>query len=166
MKKCPRCLEVKNLECFSPDSRTRSGVQSRCKPCQAEIVREQRSANPARHRAIVRACAERNPDAIRERNRRYRQRNPEKISQWKRLDRERNKARILADNAQRRTLLRGGNGPEIKVLYALRDFYEAMSLGEKFHVDHIVPLAKGGAHEAANLQVIPAIDNLRKGAQC
>ena len=38
-----------------------------------------------------------------------------------------------------------------------------MSLGEKFHVDHIIPIAKGGLHIAENLQVISAKDNLRKG---
>lgn len=162
MKRCPRCLETKSLDLFSPDNRTRSGVQSRCRPCQAEIARERYASNPERHRESVRGFAKRNPDEIRERNRRYRKANPEKISEWKRLDRTRNKARILADNAQRRTLLRSGNHPEIKMMYALRDFYEAMSIGEKFHVDHIVPLSRGGKHEANNLQVIPAIDNLRK----
>lgn len=50
-------------------------------------------------------------------------------------------------------------------VYALRDFFEAMSLGEKFHVDHIHPIVKGGLHVLDNLQVIPAIDNLRKGVQ-
>lgn len=31
-----------------------------------------------------------------------------------------------------------------------------------FHVDHIVPLSCGGLHEHSNLQVVPAIWNLRK----
>jgi len=33
----------------------------------------------------------------------------------------------------------------------------------KHHVDHIIPLAKGGLHHPSNLQVIPASVNLRKG---
>jgi 5-methylcytosine-specific restriction endonuclease McrA len=31
-----------------------------------------------------------------------------------------------------------------------------------WHVDHIQPLSKGGAHSPENFQLIPAIDNLRK----
>lgn len=37
-------------------------------------------------------------------------------------------------------------------------------LGYKMHVDHIVPLARGGKHAASNLQILPAGINLRKWA--
>lgn len=35
--------------------------------------------------------------------------------------------------------------------------------GDPFHVDHIVPLAKGGEHRYDNIQVIPASLNMWKG---
>ena len=35
-------------------------------------------------------------------------------------------------------------------------------LGVTMHVDHILPLSKGGVHEASNLQIIPKTINLRK----
>lgn len=31
-----------------------------------------------------------------------------------------------------------------------------------FHVDHVVPLSRGGAHNQDNLQIIPAVVNLKK----
>jgi len=37
--------------------------------------------------------------------------------------------------------------------------------GTPHHVDHIVPLAAGGRHHPANLQVLTAEENLRKGAK-
>ncbi|QJB21821.1 glycolate dehydrogenase [Xanthomonas phage FoX2] len=37
--------------------------------------------------------------------------------------------------------------------------------GEPFHVDHMVPLTRGGLHCATNIQVIPARLNLRKGSR-
>lgn len=98
------------------------------------------------------------------RNQRYREENPEKVKAWKRKDRQVNKVRVLADNAKRRASISEKLTPEVKQVYALRDFYQAMSLGEPFHVDHVIPVSKGGRHVHENLQVIPAIDNLRKGA--
>jgi len=37
--------------------------------------------------------------------------------------------------------------------------------GVKYHVDHIIPLAKGGPHLPWNLQVITKDENLSKGAK-
>lgn len=37
--------------------------------------------------------------------------------------------------------------------------------GIALHVDHIIPLAKGGQHCISNLQILPARINLRKGAK-
>ena len=34
-----------------------------------------------------------------------------------------------------------------------------------WHIDHIIPLAKGGAHHPDNLQILPAKENLSKGAR-
>jgi len=166
MKTCTYCNEVKELSEFSPDKRIASGFQSRCKQCYAAIMRDRRRANPEAHRLSIKLSTQRHYEAKLERNRRYRAENPDKVSEWKTGDRRRNKARVLADNASRRALQRVPLTPEVVQMYALRDFYRAMSLGEEFHVDHIVPLSKGGAHVHTNLQVIPAIDNLRKGASC
>jgi 5-methylcytosine-specific restriction endonuclease McrA len=164
MKTCTCCKETKELSEFSPDKRISSGFQSRCKKCFATIMRDRRRANPEAHRLSIKLSTQRNYAAKLARNRRYRLENPDKVYEWKAKDRQQNKARVLADNAGRRALQRVPLTPEIVQMYALRDFYRAMSLGEDFHVDHIIPLSKGGAHVHTNLQVIPAIDNLRKGA--
>ena len=164
MKVCTCCKENKELSEFSPDKRTQSVVQSKCKKCFAQMMREKRKANPEAHRLSIKLSTQRHYAAKLERNRRYRLENPDKVFAWKAKDRKINKARVLADNASRRALQKMPLTPEIIQIYALRDFYKAMSLGEEFHVDHIVPLSKGGSHVYANLQVIPAIDNLRKGA--
>jgi len=164
MKICTRCKVEKPLFDFSPDKRLKSGVQTRCKSCLAEIVKIKRAENPQEHRDSIKRSVQKNYAKKLERNNRYRKENPEKVKEWKRKDRTVNKARVLADNAMRRTLLKGETSSSIKQLYALRDFYKAMSLGEEFHVDHIIPLSKNGLHVYENLRVIPAIDNLRKGA--
>jgi 5-methylcytosine-specific restriction endonuclease McrA len=164
MKKCLSCGFDKPLIMFSPDSRLKDGRQGRCKSCYAKIMKERRELNPQAHRDSVKRSVQKNYDKKLERNRKYRVCNPEKIAEWKRNDRLRNKARILSDNAKRRSFIRGETDRNVIQVYALRDFYTAMSLGERFHVDHIIPLSKGGKHEFENLQIIPAIDNLRKGS--
>jgi len=164
MKTCSRCKVEKPLDEFSPDKRISSGLQSKCKKCFAEIVKIKRLENPEAHRQSVKLSTQKHYAKKIARNNSYRKEHPEKVRQWKKKDREENKARILSDNAMRRSLIKGENTSEIKQLYALRDFYKAMSLGDDFHVDHIVPLSKNGLHVFENLRVIPAIDNLRKGA--
>lgn len=163
MKTCTKCRVEKDLAMFSPSKRGLHGVQSTCKQCYAEIRRQYYKANPEKYKQVAKMYAKENYGKVLERNNRYRQSNPEKLKEWKRKDRQKNKARILSDNALRRSMTKGSNSPEIVQIYALRDFYIAMSMGESFHVDHIIPVSKGGAHAAWNLQVIPAIDNLRKG---
>lgn len=165
MKTCTCCKIEKPFCDFSPDKRIKSGLQSRCKLCFAEIMRLKRIENPIAHRESVKRSTQKHYFKKLERNNKYRAENPLKVKQWKRKDRTENKARVLSDNAMRRSLLKGETSPQIKQLYALRDFYKAMSLGDDFHVDHIIPLSKNGLHVFENLQIIPAIDNLRKGAK-
>lgn len=54
------------------------------------------------------------------------------------------------------------NSVAINKIYArateLRQWFDVV-------VDHIIPLAKGGAHEPDNLQIIYRLDNLKKHAQ-
>ena len=165
MKVCTVCKMDKPLFDYSPDKRIKSGVQSRCKPCYAKIMKERRAKDPGAHRDAVKNSTAKHYQKKLQRNNEYRKNNPHKVKQWKRKDRLVNKPRVLADNARRRGWTRGETSPEVEQLYALRDFYRSMSLGEEFHVDHIQPLSKGGLHVFSNMQVIPAIDNLRKGAK-
>lgn len=53
---------------------------------------------------------------------------------------------------------------QVKAIYRLRVAL-TRATGIEYHVDHHIPLAKGGKHHPDNLWVIPAVDNLRKGAK-
>lgn len=164
MKICTCCKIEKIFSEFSPDKRLSSGLQSRCKSCFANIVKAKRLQNPKANRESVKRSVKKHYAKKLERNAEYRKANPDKVAQWKKRDRKENKTRVLSDNAMRRSLIKGETTSAIRQIYALRDFYKAMSLGENFHVDHIIPLSKNGLHIIENLRVIPAIDNLRKGA--
>lgn len=53
----------------------------------------------------------------------------------------------------------------IQELYDQRDKLNRRAGFIQYHVDHIIPLAKGGCHHPNNLQVISASVNVRKGAK-
>ena len=42
-------------------------------------------------------------------------------------------------------------------------YIQAKRLGSDYHVDHIVPLSRGGKHHPDNLQIVTAEYNLKKG---
>ena len=48
-------------------------------------------------------------------------------------------------------------------LYKLRDALNEDAGYVAYHVDHIVPLARGGLHHPVNLRVIPSLENIKKG---
>lgn len=99
--------------------------------------------------------------------REYRARNPEKMRAKGKI--RRTKINKGAESAKRRAFLLRRIPPWAD-LKAIDQIYRdcrriSKETGIKHHVDHIVPL-KGrtvsGLHVAENLQIIPAIDNLRK----
>jgi len=169
-KVCSKCKSSKPLLMFSPDKRTRLGVQSKCKPCQAQVAALYRANNPEKYRAAVTKNYVNNYQNVLKAQHRYRNKNKEKVAQWKRKDRLNNRSRILADCAYRRAAKKQRTVAWANI-DAIKSIYEeaqqlSMLVGEWYHVDHIIPLMGKnvcGLHVESNLQIIPAIENLRKG---
>ena len=76
-----------------------------------------------------------------------------------------NKAASNAKKAKRRSLILGAscNNTDIdtlciKIMYSIAESKEG-----DYHIDHIHPLSKGGAHHPMNLQILTAEENLKKG---
>jgi|GEM_PF-1409412 len=101
--------------------------------------------------------------------------NQDRMTEWKKAYYEANKDKFCAKGARRRALQNGqtpsdANQSLIQTFYdqavRLTKAWSAPHIDRKFRVafavDHIVPLSRGGLHEASNLQVIPAKLNARK----
>jgi len=105
---------------------------------------------------------EENPHKVVEYNRKWRAENPEKIAEMDRSWNDRNRARKNAHRAMRRARL-AQRTPPWADLEAIAFFYECRPEG--CHVDHIIPLRGkniSGLHVEANLQWLPAEENLAK----
>ena len=108
-----------------------------------------------------------------EKIKKYREDNKEKIDlqklQWSKIPNNVIKQNI--GSARGRAISIGGLGcvpqltPDEQVreyeIYKTR-YYLTESTGVMYHVDHIVPISKGGQHHPDNLQVLTASENIKK----
>jgi len=78
MHKCGKCDTIKQKSEFARNAARTSGVDSYCKTCRSEYIKQYRIDNLDRVRANAKKNRLRNKDARREYDRTWRARNPEK----------------------------------------------------------------------------------------
>lgn len=157
----PRLISTGNCVACGPE-RDRRFREHRPDYFQAPKVKKRNARNAARRRARdpqkFRAEAmewsRKNPEAARQKAARWRRRNPHTVNSHTALRRTR---KLCA-------LPKWANAKAIRSIYqeAIR---RSKDEGVSYHVDHSVPLKNKlvcGLHCEANLQVLPAIENLRK----
>jgi len=135
--------------------------------------------NKERVRATKKAWTERNRERSNASKKAWDERNPEYRKTWNEDNKERraeikkewrknNKGRINATCANRRALkFRATIRLTELDKFVISEMYNLAQLrteqtGFQWHVDHIVPLTKGGLHKPTNLQVVPGSWNLSK----
>ena len=83
----------------------------------------------------------------------------------KELNRPKVAQRVMRRNARKLDATPAWGSPEaIKAIYC-RAAELTLETGVPHHVDHIVPLAKGGQHVASNIQILCPTCNVRKSAK-
>ena len=126
--------------------------------------------NPEKIRVWNRKYRERNPETYDARVKEYRSKNPEKVKEWHRKwaknNPERRKANLAARRARKHQAPGTHSAADIKRILlrqGKRCVYCKASLADGYHVDHIIPLAKGGGNGPENLQCLCPTCNLSKG---
>ena len=166
-KACSACGVTQPLGDFYAASARLTGTGAKCKRCSDSRNRDYRAANvQAMREAKNRYRASLPPDR--------RARELAAVARWKKANRD----AVRRSNEKRRALKAGCSVAEIDVeaiwartqgRCALCNYglsRETMWPDERFaSLDHIVPLAKGGAHATENLQYACLVCNLRKGTR-
>lgn len=114
-------------------------------------------ANRAKLNASNAAWAERNAEKVRAKNKAHMQKNPDLY----RIYRQNRRSRKLASGGA----LSAGLAGKLLRLQKGKCACCGQPLGNKYHLDHIMPLALGGANTDGNMQLLRAKCNQKKGSK-
>lgn len=110
-----------------------------------------------------------NREAILSKMARWRKANPDKANagriRWARLNPEKRKEIVRVNSLRRRATEGTFTKEDIRKIMQMQRSccaYCREKVGKNFHVDHIVPIAKGGTNWPSNLQITCATCNLKK----
>lgn len=148
-RRCSKCGEAKpnNPDHFGRGGK-RDGLTSRCLACHRQSHHENKASRNATKRAYYARLAEENPEQLRQ----WRQ-------QWREKNRERYNSLIKAGKHRRRAKLKDVSGSfdadDIGRLLAAQKntcWWCSKKL-TKYHVDHRIPIAKGGTNGLENIVI-------------
>ncbi|HEV2249611.1 MAG TPA: HNH endonuclease [Candidatus Limnocylindria bacterium] len=177
MKKCSRCAGLKPLGAFHRQAASRDGRAPACKDCTKKYAKERYWRNPERRRAESKRYRDAHPEKRRQWQRAYNARHRQEISErfaamgwrkrWAALHPEKRRANEAKRRAQRhRTQI---ERVDYESIYE-RDggvcyLCNGVVTSRYMEFDHVVPLSRGGAHTEANIALVHAMCNRRKGVK-
>lgn len=177
-KVCYTCKQEKPASDFYPHKASKDGLHPNCLPCETEkrYLRESRVSPEEKER---RRQAKRDYDVVyNKKHKKARQVREKELYAIRREDKIKCAARWSKANPARRRAIsqnykygrRAAEGAKISSR-ELQDWidsqdkvcvYCSSSCPESYHIDHIIPLAKGGQHCTSNLAIACPTCNLRK----
>lgn len=192
MKTCSKCGEIKPVTEYFKDSSKRDGICSSCKACHKKSLNKEAAAvwyaaNRDKRKADYAAWYSKNVEKRRAYGRDYYAANKEKSKKstaaWRAANSERHKSTYAAwssANLEKRRLIeqnrrakKRDSGGKLSIGLAERLFEMQRGkcaccgepLGNNYHLDHIMPLALGGANTDNNIQLLRAKCNQAKYAK-
>lgn len=155
LRKCGKCLEVKDMSLFYKDSTRASGTSNSCKGCQNDYLKRRREERGLTALEVRRTWAERNRERLREQGREYAAANRDRIILIESRRRARKKA--LPDTL---TI------EETEKILEEFDGKCAICSGGYEHLDHFIPIASGsGGTTYENIVPMCARCNVSKHAK-
>lgn len=163
----------------------RMSANSGCVTCHREWSKKYRNENPdypkeyyynnrERYAEHNRRWRKENPERAAERSKKWWAENPEKMLEKSKLYRKNNPEKSLISGRTRRARKQNADGSHtaddvFKMLdvqkYKCAEPTCQADLSDGYHVDHIIPLSKGGGNGPDNLQCLCPSCNLRKSSK-
>lgn len=178
IKQCRRCDQRKPRESFNRDRTRADGLSPYCRACRLAWSREPEHAAQSRETAAAWRAAnlDRAKANARASARRWYAEHPEQAKASRARRRQEKRVAVYADNAKRRAAKRGAPRGDraaycaylekVKTTPAMKCYWcGKRTRPATRHVDHIVPIARGGADDVANLCVACSCCNLKKHAK-
>lgn len=170
-RRCTICSESfpATSEYFYRNKNQAGGLKYECKPCARAAVAEYRKANKEKIKQSESDYKDTNRERVQAYNQEYYARNPEHHRQRSTKWRIEHPERRAEQENNRRALKRGAEGAhtpqdieQLKRGQNNRCWYCGADLSDGYHIDHFVPLSKGGANQPGNLRLACPTCNLKK----
>jgi 5-methylcytosine-specific restriction endonuclease McrA len=152
-KRCVRCKEYKDRGAFSKNASRNDGLHSECKVCNARYRKEHR-------------------EEMAQYNAQYRKDHLEELMQWHARWQKDNPDKCRAQKHRRRArkLAVGGTHTAEDVRRQMQSqkykcWWCGAACADKYHVDHLIPLARGGHNNPSNIVISCPHCNDSKGAK-
>jgi 5-methylcytosine-specific restriction endonuclease McrA len=183
VKSCRSCGCEKPESEFHRYPRNRDGLQSFCKACQAEKKRAKYIENAPAQRAesLQRYAFKKAQGLITDDqraakaayDRAYRAKNEDRLAAiknaWRATNADLVRAVRVAHKAKRRAQLKQGDPSRVVADWLAKQErvcrWCGVDCSSDFHIDHVIPLARGGQHVTENLCIACPTCNVRKHAK-
>lgn len=172
MKKCSKCLLIKEFSDFNSRKNSKDGHRADCKRCLRIVKKIYRQSNVEKIKIKKQIDYIKNSKKIKARVKDFKINNPEKLKIYRKTYNIKNKGIRNAHSAFRRTNRKNATPrwlskfdlDYIKSLYIQAKELEKLD-GIKYHVDHIIPIKSDlicGLHVPWNLQILTEKENIVK----
>ena len=167
-KRCINCGIEKELFLFSNNKASKDGKKARCKDCLREERRSYYLQNKEKEMQRHKKYYDKHRSRLIEYTKQYNLENKEKISQYLKEYRKTENGKTSAKNHSMNRRLQKKIGSiktkELKefLLKKTKCYWCEKNLKDNFHIDHYIPLSKGGAHSIDNLVLSCHSCNLKK----
>lgn len=158
MKQCSKCKEIKPLEYFGKDTRSKSGLRSQCKECEKSY---EKTRDQNKKRDYFRKYRQEHRDVEKNRYENWKENNPEKYKAYHTRTKLKNRCKVNKyDKDITLEKLYNRDGGTCALCGGLCDYEDYILKGETFiagnyypSIDHIIPLSRGGSHTWENVQL-------------
>lgn len=172
-KVCRKCKVEKpaTSEYFTRRKDSKDKLAYRCRACDAQHAREWNVKNRAHKTALQRAWRDAHPGYVAKKSKEARKAHPEahrayralykpkaieNMRTYRRANPQRFATMARISRARKHGAVGSHTAEDIQVIYESQQgccYYCKEPVGTKYHVDHVVPLSRGGSNDPSNLVI-------------